>query len=250
MSISLARHHRVSSIDPPGRLGRSRSARAARVSSTLFLLFAVFSLAAQSALANGCKGSPRKTDNFVDIDASWRADPGRPSVEENRLKVKASEDGKTLIYKGIRLDQGEICVTLRSPNIYSDASATEAGIVFRAVRIPATDDYSYCFLALSPDGSVRLRNCRVEPSWVLSKDWPNVSGIHTGRGASNDLRVTLRRGALGTVVTFWINETKLDLGSIPFPPLLGGGELGLRAVSEEGATNTWKFSDFAVTELP
>jgi hypothetical protein len=214
------------------------------------LLVALLWLAPRSALALGCEGMPRMTDSFVEVDASWKADANPPTVEENRLKVKPPEEGKTLIYRGIRLDQGEICVTLRSPNAYSDASGAEAGIVFRATRIPATEDYSYCFFGLSPDGTARLSDCRVEPSWVLNKSWPQLSVIRKGEGAKNELRVTLQRGALGTIITLWVNDTKLELGSVPFPPLMGGGEVGLRAVSETGKTDTWKFSDFSANELP
>jgi hypothetical protein len=216
------------------------------------LLSAAILLAPKLAFALSCTGHPVKTDTFASVDESWAKDRDAPTVEENRLKVKPPQGGRTLIYKGIRPPDagGEICVSLRSPNALSDPSATEAGIVFRAARVPGSDEYRYCFFALSPDGTARLRHCAIQPTWVIDKSWPDVAGARKGQGANNELRVRLRHTSIGIAISLWVNDEKLELEALPFPPLIGGGEVGLRAVSERNQIDTWKFSNFAVTELP
>jgi len=231
----------------------------------LALLSALFWLAPRAAFALGCKGTPYALDV---VDKSWTQDADPPSIDDDRLKVKPPAQGKTLIYRGVPLPEGEICVTLRSPNRMSDPSATEAGPVFMAWQIPGSSGYR--FFALSPNGDAALRDCTVQPGPLLSsgqpakqhadasstscrttRRWPDVEGARKGPGGKNELRARWWReesgGGIG--VSLWVNSTKLAL-DLSLEYQLGGGEVGLRAVSEKGRIDTWKFSDFTATDLP
>jgi hypothetical protein len=240
----------------------ARFATAATHALALFIAAAMFW--PQAAQASGCEGASVYSDDFQEVDPSWAQDDDPPSVEENRLKLKVTREGKSLFISGVPLPEGEICVTLRSPNELSDPSASEAGLVFRAVRIPGAGrhDYSYMFFSLSPDGKASLATCLLQNQrdttgvthlvtvWRSIRVWPEAPGARKGRGASNDLRVSLRRGPTGIELSLFINDARLELGHLSLPLLVGGGEFGLRAVAEKGRRNTWKFSDFQVADPP
>jgi hypothetical protein len=224
------------------------------------------SLASQAVLALPCEGANiLNEDHFDDIEPSWQRDDVPTIAEDNHLKLKAPREGKTVIEPGFLTAEGQICVTLRSPHEMTDPSATEAGLVFRAERIPGgAGEHNYMFFALSPAGRANLWNCeyqlqrspaggaRLIPHFKLLASWkPDISGVRKGKGATNILQVTLRSiGVVGAELSLSVNDTTLPLRPLSLRPLAGGGEIGLRAVSEPGRTNTWKFSDLVVTELP
>jgi hypothetical protein len=223
-------------------------------------------LVPQAALALPCDGtSILNEDHFDDLDPSWQRDEAPTSLDDNRLKLKAPREGKTVIEPGFLTSEGQICVTLRSPKEMTEPAETEAGLVFRAERIPGgVSEYNYMFFALSPAGKADLWSCeyqlqrdraggsRLIPHWRLLASWgPEVSGVRKGPGTTNILQVTLRTiGTGGAELGLSVNDAQLPLRPLALRPLAGGGEIGLRAVSEPGRTNSWKFSDLVVTELP
>jgi hypothetical protein len=225
---------------------------------SLALLSVGIWLAPYVAFALPCDGpNVLHEDQFEEVDWSWRQDDIPPTVEENRLKLKPPREGKTLIEPGFLTPEGEICVTLRSPNEMTDASATEAGLVFRAERIPGGLGVNYMFFALSPAGNAslsrsefQLQRGRPIAVWTPIASWNDVPGVRKGPGASNVLQVTLRVTSTGIDVSLSVNDYQLRLAPQSLPALAGGGEIGLRAVSEKGRIDTWKFSDLVVTDLP
>jgi hypothetical protein len=196
----------------------------------------VFAMA-QSALA--CKGKKLLfSDDFREVDASWATNGDAITVEEGRVKIKASPDaGYRVLYGGALFDDADICVTVRMPSNVNDAGSASAGIIFWA------QDYSnYYVFEVAANGMVTLQRL-VRGRWLSILDWRRVDGLNVGVGAKNVLRVTTS----GNSIAVAVNDTKI--GSIKAQQPDGGGQVGLRSESEKTQRNAWKFSDLKVTDL-
>jgi hypothetical protein len=189
--------------------------------------------------AQACKG--QKTlfaDDFREVDASWVTEGDSISVEEGRVKIKASPDaGYRVLYRGALLEDADVCVTIRMPNDVADAGSASAGVIFWA------QDYdNYYVFEIAANGLVTLQRL-VRGKWISLIDWRPAAGLQTGPGARNVLRVTTSGNSIG----LYVNDEKI--GSVKGQPPEAGGQIGLRSESEKARRNAWKFSDLKVTDL-
>ncbi|WP_406857915.1 hypothetical protein ABEG18_09970 [Alsobacter sp. KACC 23698] len=191
-------------------------------------------LAAGPALA--CKGKLIFSDNFREVDSSWRYD-GDPSVsvEDGKVKVKPSaNETRNLLYRGVSLDEAEICVTLKTS---SDAPEAGAGILFWA-----QDDSNLYRAIISSAGTARISKLYKDKLSAVV-DWTKFPAIKQGLGATNTLGLVTR----GNSATFFINGEKFATVKGAQPE--DGWKVGLYAYSEPTKVDKWKFSDVKVTEL-
>ena len=200
--------------------------------------------AAALLLASGpafaCKGQKTLfSDDFKQVDASWGFDSPDVSVEEGKVKVKPQPDiSNLLMYKAILFTDADYCVTVRMPNSLTDSDNTMAGPLFWA-----TDYDNYYMFMITPSGYAEITR-KVKGKWIDVIEWKQAADIKREPGAKNILEV---RTSGDTIATF-INDKPFASvkGQVPD----GGGQIGMRAQSEKGQVDTWKFTGLAVTDLP
>jgi hypothetical protein len=189
--------------------------------------------------AGGCTGKVLLSDDFRQVDDSWGADASSDAVtvEDGKVKIKADvNSGYTVIYGGLTFDDAQICVTAQVPRKLGSADQLAGGPVFWA------EDYSnfYTF-NVAPDGTAAILR-KVKGKYVPVIAYKKAEGIKTQPGEKNLLRVATS----GNNITAFINGVKFGTARAQVPS--GGGRVGLRAESEKAQRDTWKFSDFKVTE--
>lgn len=199
---------------------------------------ASFLLAAGPALA--CKGDKVLfSDDFKQVDASWGFDSPDVSVEEGKVKVKPQPDiSNLLVYKAILFDNADYCITVRTPNSLTDTDNTMAGPLFWTV------DYdNYYMFMITPSGYAEITR-KVKGKWIDVVEWRQDPNIKRDPGSKNVLDVETN----GDTITTYINDVKF--ASVKGQAPEGGGQIGMRAQSEKGQVDTWKFTALKVTDLP
>ena len=201
-------------------------------------------MAASVLLAAGpawaCKGDKVLfSDDFKQVDASWGFDAPDVSVEEGKVKVKPQPDiSNLLIYKAILFDNADYCITVRTPNSLTDTDNTMAGPIFWA-----TDYDNYYMFMITPSGYAEITR-KVKGKWIDVVEWKQDPNIKRDSGSKNVLQVETN----GDTITTYINDQKF--ASVKGQPPEGGGQIGMRAQSEKGQVDTWKFTALKITNLP
>ncbi len=195
-------------------------------------------LTAGPALA--CKGDKTLfSDDFKQVDTSWGFDSPDVTVEEGKVKVKPQSDiSNLLIYKAILFTDADYCITVRTPNNLTDADNTMAGSLFWA-----TDYDNYYMFMITPSGYAEITR-KVKGKWIDVVEWTQDPDINREQGSKNVLQVETH----GDTITTYINDKKFASVKGQMPD--GGGQIGMRAQSEKGQVDTWKFTALKVTNLP
>ena len=204
------------------------------------LLGALLATCLSAGPAFACQGAKTLfTDDFKQVDASWGLDTPDVSVEDGKVKVKAQPDiSNLLIYKGILFAEADMCLSIRMPNIVSNSDNTMAGPIFWA------QDYdNYYMFMITPSGYAEITR-KVAGKWLDVIPWRQDTNIKRDAGATNVVNVETR----GDAITTMINGVKFATVKGQMPS--GGGQIGMRAQSEQGQVDTWKFSALKVTDLP
>ncbi len=206
---------------------------------------AIYACVAASCLlmagpAFACKGDKVLfSDDFKQVDASWGFDSPDVSVEEGKVKVKPQPDiSNLLVYKAILFDNADYCITVRTPNSLSDTDNTMAGPLFWS-----TDYDNYYMFMITPSGYAEITR-KVKGKWIDVVEWRQDPNIKRDPGSKNVLQVETN----GDTITTYINDVKF--ASVKGQPPAGGGQIGMRAQSEKGQVDTWKFTALKVTNLP
>ena len=194
-------------------------------------------LASGPALA--CKGDKVLfSDDFKQVDSSWGFDSPDVSVEEGKVKIKPQPDiSNLLIYKAILFGNADYCIVVRMPNVMSDTDNTMAGPIFWA-----TDYDNYYMFMITPSGYAEITR-KVKGRWIDVVEWKQSPSIKRDSGSKNLLRVETN----GDTITTYINDEKF--ASVKGQAPDGGGQIGMRAQSEKGQVDTWKFTALKVTDL-
>jgi len=204
---------------------------------TIACVAASLVLAASPALA--CKGDKVLfSDDFKQVDSSWGFDSPDVTVEEGKVKVKPQPDiSNLLVYKAILFGNADYCITVRTPNSLSDSDNTMAGPLFWAV------DYdNYYMFMITPSGYAEITR-KVKGKWIDVVEWRQDPNIKREPGSKNVLDVETN----GDTITAYINDVKF--ASVKGQAPEGGGQIGMRAQSEKGQVDTWKFTALKVTNL-
>lgn len=200
----------------------------------------VAALVLAAAPAYACRGDKVLfSDDFKQVDSSWGLDTPDVQVEEGKVKVKPQPDiSNLLIYKGILFQNASFCITVRMPNVMNDVNNTMAGPVFWE-----TDYDNYYMFMVTPSGYAELTR-KVKGKWIDVVEWRRSPDIKQGTGAKNVLEVVTE----GDTISTYINGAKF--ASVKGQAPEGGGQLGMRAQSEPGQVDTWKFTALKVTNVP
>jgi hypothetical protein len=195
---------------------------------------------AAAPVASSCTGKVLLSDNFRQVDDTWGTDVSTDAVtvEDGKVKIKADPNsGHNVLYGGVMFVDFQLCVTAQTPNKMGNAKEPAGGPVFWA------EDYSnfYTF-NIAPDGTAAVLR-KIKGRFVPVIAYRKADAIKTQPGDKNQLRVTTSGGN----ITAYINGVKFATAKAQVPD--GGGRVGLRAESEKGQRDTWKFSDFKVTDL-
>ena len=192
--------------------------------------------------AFACKGKSLFSDDFREVDESWGTDAASVTVEDGRVKIKADPNsGYKILYPSTSFDNFDYCVTARMPN--NLAATNPTGDATGGLLFWASDYANFFIFEVSANGMVAVERM-TKSKWTTILNWRKAEGVNVGPGAKNRLRVTASNGSL----TFTINETRV--GTIKAPQPEGAGQVGLRAQSEKGKRDAWKFSDLLVTDAP
>ena len=196
-------------------------------------------LAASVAPAWACKGAKTLfSDDFQEVDASWGLDAPDVMVEDGKVKVKPQPNiSNLLVYKGLVFSDGDLCVTVRMPNVVSNDDNTMAGPIFWQ------KDYdNYYMFMITPSGFAEIAR-KLDGKWISVVDWRADGDIKTKAGSNNVLRVTMDKNT----ITAFVNDAKFATVKGQMPD--GGGRIGMRAQSEDKQVDTWKFSALKVTDV-
>jgi hypothetical protein len=205
------------------------------------LVAAGFGLAVSASSALACKGPKVQfTDDFRAVDQTWgtEQDGDAVTVENGKVKFKADADaGYAVLYGGIMFTDADLCVTVQMPNNAKQGDTIEAGPLFWA-----EDHSNYYYYEIDPSGKIALDR-KVKGRWVTVLGWRPIPTAKTGPGAKNVLRVTTSGGQ----ITLYLNDEKVATVKGQQPD--NGGQIGLRADSERGKRDTWKFMNLKVTDV-
>ena len=192
-----------------------------------------------SSPALACKGDKILfSDDFKQVDSSWGFDSPDVTVEEGKVKIKPQPDiSNLLIYKAILFGNADYCITVRMPNVMSDTDNTMAGPIFWA-----TDYDNYYMFMITPSGYAEITR-KVKGKWIDVVEWKQTTSIKRDSGSKNLLRVETN----GDTISAYINDQKFASVKGQMPD--GGGQIGMRAQSEKGQVDTWKFTALKVTDL-
>ncbi len=199
---------------------------------------AVALLAAAPALGCG-SGKVLFSDDFKQVDASWGFDSPDVQVEEGKVKVKPQPDiSNLLVYKGILFSDADFCLTVQTPGKLSDNDNTMAGPIFWA------KDYdNYYMFMVTPSGFAEVTR-KVNGKWIDVVEWKPDANIKRPPSSKNILEIRTS----GADIMALINDQPFATVKGQAPD--GGGQIGMRAQSEKGQVDTWKFTGLQVTAMP
>jgi hypothetical protein len=201
---------------------------------TIAAAMIALTIAASPALA--CKGEEIYTDDFTSADGLWATAPWF-SISGGSAEFKMAPGNSGFIpYLGGNFKDFDMCVDITNPEFKNSDSPPVAGLAFWF------KDFQNMTAVLSvPLGgmfAIRTTNGRT----LLASPPRKHDAIKAGPGAKNTYRVT----AKGNNITFYANDQRV--GVFRGPPQ--DASLGLIAESEKDQTNSWKFSNFKLTEPP
>ena len=189
-------------------------------------------------VVSDCKGKVLLSDDFKQVDDSWKVAPEKATVEDHKLKVKADPGGfYGFSYGGRKFGEADYCVTVQSPNNLKDVNSPDllAGLLFWA-----QDDNNAFALMVAPNGGAALARA-VNGKWSTPVAFHPVDAVKKGSGTKNMLRVSTS----GDSIIAYINGQKFASVRAQAPE--GGGEVGFWAQSEKSSRDSWKFLDLVVT---
>jgi hypothetical protein len=197
---------------------------------------ALVSLAIAASPALACKGEEIFQDDFSSADGPWQEGPWfKITGGAVEAKLEAGK-GAFFPYLGGNFKEFDACVDITNPAVKNPEAPPVAGFGFWI------KDYSNMTLVLSvPLGAMfalRATNGRVLTASPVRKH----DAIKTAPGATNTYRVTVKGGN----VTFYANDQRV--GAFKGTP--DDTVMGFYAESERDQANTWKFSNFKLTEPP
>jgi hypothetical protein len=140
---------------------------------------------------------------------------------------------------GTALANLDACVTIAMPETTADASRSYAGMLFWV-----TDKDNFYEAVISPNGMFTVaRKVRGRILATAPVNWLQTSALKLGPNEKNTLRVTLE----GQSVAVRINDQEVARfrGQSPDAP----SHVGLVASSAPTAVDTWRMTDFKVTDV-
>ncbi len=140
---------------------------------------------------------------------------------------------------GPALTDLDACVTLAMPETTADASRSYAGMLFWVV-----DKDNFYQAVISPNGMFTVaRKVRGRIVAAAPVNWLQTNALKLGPNEKNTLRVTLE----GQSVVVRINDQEVARfrGQAPDAP----SHVGLVAASAPAAVDTWRMTDFKVTDV-
>jgi hypothetical protein len=197
---------------------------------------AVLALTIAASPALACKGEEIYSDDFTSSDGPWFAAPFF-SIAGGSAEIKL-EPGNTGIipYLGGKFKEFDVCVDIANAAFKNAESPPVAGLVFWA-----NDFQNLGAVLISPVGAmVSIRNSKGRS--LLAIPPRKVPSLKVGNGAVNTIRVTVK----GQNVTLYANDDRVAT----FKGVPEDGLIGLIAESEKDQVNSWKFSNFKLTEPP
>jgi hypothetical protein len=192
-------------------------------------------LASSPALA--CKGSNvLYEDDFSSNDGNWPNDDTFNIFRGNaRLKPPAGRNAAA-IYNGMTFDDADICVDVALPQA-RDPTRVLGGLIFWQ------DDQNFYAFLVSPDGNATVLSVQDGKS-TRPVSLRKADSLNTAANSVNTLRVTSK----GEEVSAYINDK--PFATFKGEPPSSGGHVGFWGQSENGAENTWSFSNLKITEFP
>lgn len=196
-------------------------------------------LAATPAIA--CTGqSVRLSGDFQTGDTGW----GPPDAQFQPKGAEAvfipQVGTQTARWNaGTTLTDLDACVTIAMPESTADATRSYAGMLFWV-----TDKDNFYEAVISPNGMftvARKVRGRIVPTAPVI--WTPTSALKLGPNEKNTLRVTIE----GQMVAVRINDNQV--ARFRGQPPEEASRIGLVASSAPGATDTWRMTDFKVTDV-
>ena len=197
----------------------------------------VLALAIAGSPALACKGDEIYSDDFADDSGMW----GNPS---DWLKIGGGSMELTLqpgyrgaaLFRGQTLKEFDACVDITYPEAKKPDGGPLAGIAFWFKEWA-----NHYVVATTPIGAVGAFRYNKE-KFALQSPFRKYNHIKAGAGATNTFRVTVK----GNSITIYANDQRVA----GFRGTPDDAWMGLFAESEQDGANTWKFSNFKLTEPP
>jgi len=200
------------------------------------ILGGAFALVIAASPALACKGTEIFSDDFSSSDGPWQHTDG-VNIGGGFAEMKP-ESGKNavMVYESQQIKDFDVCADITYPQAKNpDEGGAIGGIIFWLTLDPA----SFYLMATTPGGmlgTVRVNRGRV----LLAAPFRKYNFIKTGAGSKNTFRVTAKGGS----VTVYANDQR----AAAFRGQADDGFIGLYAESEKDQVNTWKFSNFKLSD--
>lgn len=189
-----------------------------------------------SALA--CKGpNVIFADDFSTSDPAWGENDDKFIVGDKKMIVKPSPGkGYGGSYQGNFFEDSDICIDVVMPN--TKDTGVSGGLLFWF------DDWdNYYILEIDGSGSAAIIRWQRGKS-LAPVTWRKAPAVKTAPGAVNTLRIVLK----GDAGRAFINDQPFATFKGTAPK--GGSVIGVFGGSENGASNTWTFTNLKVTNVP
>jgi hypothetical protein len=188
-------------------------------------------------LTQACSGKHvLMADDFGAVPKGWEGASTR--VVRGKLRLRAHAGGRVWYTYGRMLSGDiDICITVQIPRRFVYSSDTNAGVVFAAKD---SKDF-YAFL-IDPSGRAALFEAR-KGQLSIAVNWHDMPAIRTDPGSDNELRVAIRGGK----AMLFVNGVLYSAPNDTIPEM---GAVGILAKSEDGQSDSWKFSSLKVTDFP
>lgn len=203
------------------------------------LIALVALLAASPAVA--CTGqSVHLSGDFQTGDAGWGPQDAQFQPKGAEAVFTPQVGTQTARWNaGTTLTDLDACVTVALPETTADATRSYAGLLFWV-----TDKDNFYEAVVSPNGMftvARKMRGRIAPTAPVM--WTQTAALKLGPNTKNTLRVTIE----GQTVAVRINDTEVARFRGQSPD--AASRIGLVASSAPGATDTWRMTDFKVTNV-
>jgi hypothetical protein len=192
-----------------------------------------------AAAAQACEGKRVLFEDRFDeneLQSTWDGSPDEVKLQDGRMIVTTKPDWTVWVPNTASLyDDIDMCVDVTTVQAV-DPATNRVGLVFWY-----TDDKNFYTLETDASGNASVWR-KQRGKWLEQVSWAKEPALHTGDGATNQLRVVTK----GNAATVYINGEKFK--DITGQPPDNGQEIGVIAYSPKKGAATYAFANVKITQ--
>jgi hypothetical protein len=175
-------------------------------------------------------------DDFTTLETTWKIAPDEVKLADGKMVLSAKPDSWLLVPNSASVyDDIDICADVTTIEAV-DPETNFVGLVFWY-----GDDRDFYVFEIGAKGEASAWRLQ-RGKWLKQVGWVNVSALHSGDGATNQLRVV----TAGRVATLYLNGEKFR--DIKGEPPENGQQIGVIGSSPKKGIARYAFDNVKITE--